>query len=87
MRAVLRDAQMREQAGLIQKAVETLLKDVDRLDTRVGNLQKHYALVEKDLREIQTSTGKIARQGEKIAEIDVEDDDIPDLNVVTGGRS
>ena len=86
MRAVLRDAQMREQAGLIQKAVATLLTDVGRLDTRVGNLQKHYALVEKDLREIQTSTHKIARQGEKIAEIDVEEDG-PDLNVVTGGKA
>ena len=86
MRAVLRDAQMREQAGLIQKAVATLLTDVGRLATRVGNLQKHYALVEKDLREIQTSTHKIARQGEKIAEIDVEEDG-PDLNVVTGGKA
>ena len=86
MRAVLRDAQMREQAGLIQKAVATLLKDVSRLDTRVGNLQKHYQLVEKDLREIQTSTGKIVRQGERIEEIDVNEDG-PELNVVTGGKA
>jgi DNA recombination protein RmuC len=86
MRAVLRDAQMREQAGLIQKAVGTLMVDVGRLDTRVGNLQKHYQLVEKDLHEIQTSTQKITRQGERIEEIDV-DEDGPELNVVTGGKA
>jgi DNA recombination protein RmuC len=86
MRAVLRDAQMREQAGLIQKAVATLLTDVGRLDDRVGKLQSHFQLAEKDIREIQISTQKITRQGERIEEIDVEDDK-PDLSVVTGGKA
>ena len=86
MRAVLRDAQMREQAGLIQKAVATLLTDVARLDDRVGKLQSHFQLAEKDIREIQISTQKITRQGERIEEIDVEDDG-PDLSVVTGGKA
>ncbi len=86
MRAVLRDVQMREQAGLIQKAVAALLTDVVRLDDRVGKLQSHFQLAEKDIRDIQISTQKITRQGERIEEIDVEDDR-PDLSVVEGGKA
>ena len=86
MRAVLRDAQMREQAGMIQKAVATLLADVGRLDDRVAKLQNHYRMVEKDLNDIQISTNKITRQGERIEEIDV-DDEGPDLSLVRGGKA
>jgi DNA recombination protein RmuC len=86
MRAVLRDVQMREQAGLIQKAVGALMEDVGRLDERVGNFQKHHRQVENDLSQILISTGKIATRGKKIEEIDVEDDGT-DLNVMTDGKS
>ena len=41
MRAILKDARMREQAGAIRKELGLLHKDVERLVDRVGNLDKH----------------------------------------------
>jgi DNA recombination protein RmuC len=71
VRAVLKDVEMREQAGIIQKEVHILLEDVTRLDKRVSSLQKHFDLAEKDIREIQTSAGKITRRGEDIISKDL----------------
>lgn len=73
VRAVLKDASMREQAHVIQVEVTTLLKDVDRLDERVSKLQTHFGHVEKDIREIRISADKITKRGERIQEIEVEE--------------
>lgn len=74
IRAVLKDVRMREQAGLIQKEVHILLADAERLKGRVGNLAKHFDLAEKDIREIEISTGKITRHVERIEAVQLEDD-------------
>lgn len=74
VRAVLKDAHMREQAGVIQAEVLTLLDDVGRLDKRVGNLQTHFSQAQKDIGEIQTSSGKIARRAERIEDIQLQDE-------------
>jgi len=74
VRAVLKDARMREQAGVIQIEVLKLLDNVGRLDDRVGNLQKHFTMAQKDIGEIQTSTGKITRNAERIEDIQLEDE-------------
>jgi len=71
VRAVLKDARMREQAGLIQKEVLTMLQDLGRLDQRVENLEKHFSQAEKDLREIRISSDKVSRRGERIGEIEM----------------
>lgn len=73
IRSVLKDVKMREQAGLIQKEVGALLSDVVRLDKRVDDLAKHFGLAEKDIRMIQTSTGKITRRTERISDVQLED--------------
>lgn len=73
IRAVLKDVRMREQAGLIQKEVGALLKDVVRLDKRVADLATHFGHAEKDIRMIQTSTGKITRRTERISDVQLED--------------
>ena len=73
VRAVLKDAQMREQAHVIQAEVGKLLDDVGRLDDRVSKLKGHFAQAEKDIRDIETSTSKITRKGERIAEVELED--------------
>ena len=52
VRAVLKDVEMREQAGEIQKLVGLMMGDTRRLQERVDNLKKHFAMTEKDLREI-----------------------------------
>jgi len=73
VRAVLKDAQIRKQAHVIQAEVGKLLEDVGRLDDRVNKLKGHFAQAEKDIRDIETSTSKIVRKGERIAEVELED--------------
>lgn len=69
VRAVLKDSQMRAQAGVIQKEVGVLLKDVLRLDARVENLGKHFLQASKDIELIETSSRKISSRAEKIEEL------------------
>ncbi len=81
VRAVLKDARMREQAGVIQKEVVTLLQDVDRLDKRVDNLHIHFQRAEKDIGEIKTSTRKITSRGEKIEGLQMEESETPEAAI------
>ena len=71
VRAILRDAQMHEAAGQIQKEVDMMIQDVTRLDDRVAKLAMHFQQVEKDVSDIQTSTHKISSRGQKITQIEV----------------
>jgi DNA recombination protein RmuC len=71
VRAVLKDVRMREQAGEIQKAVGLLLGDVKRLDERVEKLKGHFALTEKDLRDLDVSADRITKRGERILAVDL----------------
>ena len=73
VRAVLRDARMREQTALIQKEIGVLITDIERLDKRVDNLDKHFDLAQRDVREIKTSTGKITSRGKRIEDYEVSD--------------
>ena len=71
VRAVLKDATMREQAGVIQKEVGVLIEDIARLDDRIENLSKHFEMASKDIGEIRISSGKIARRIEKIEDLEL----------------
>lgn len=73
VRAVLKDARMREQAGVIQKEVLIMLDNVRRLDGRVEKLQNHFAQTSEDVRQIRISTDKITLHSEKIEELQLED--------------
>jgi DNA recombination protein RmuC len=75
VRAVLKDARMREQTSLIQKEVETMLADVGRLDTRVGNLQRHFDQANEDMRQIRISTDRVLKRGEKVQDTDLGEDE------------
>ncbi len=75
VRAILKDAQMREQAGVIQAEVGKMLEDVGRLDGRVSKLKTHFSQAEDDLRQIGISTDKITRRGDRITELELGDDD------------
>ena len=90
IRAILRDVQIREQAESVRHEVLRLLDDVGRLDQRAGNLARHFAQVEQDLREIGISADKILRRGARIREVDLDaagaavaDDREPELPVGT----
>ncbi|MBS4019607.1 MAG: DNA recombination protein RmuC, partial [Dechloromonas sp.] len=66
IQAVLKDARMREQAHLIQGEVIRLMEDVGRLDERVRKLQGHFAMTQRDVEQILTSTEKVTRRSQKI---------------------
>jgi len=85
VRAVLKDVEMRKQAGEIQKYVGLMLQDVTRLETRVGNLEKHFQMAEKDIREIRTSTDSIAKRGDKIQDVELGEGEAPDA--LAGARA
>jgi DNA recombination protein RmuC len=65
---------MREEAHKIQKEVRELLDDVGRLKDRVIALQKHFAQANNDIGEILTSTSKVVRRGQRIDELDLDEE-------------
>lgn len=73
VRAILRDAEMSKQAGLIQREVQTLLKDVERLDDRMGKLDRHFNNVQEDIRQARISVDKITKRASAIDEVQLED--------------
>lgn len=73
IRAILKDAKMREQAGIIQKEVGCLIDDINRLDDRIENLARHFEQANKDIGDIRVSSGKISKRIEKIEDLQLED--------------
>ncbi|MEX2643813.1 MAG: DNA recombination protein RmuC [Acetobacterales bacterium] len=75
VRAVLKDVQMREQASVIQREVQTMMGDVERLDKRVQNLRTHFQQAEKDIGDIEISSRKITSRSEKIEDLQLGEPD------------
>ena len=73
IRAVLKDVQMREQAGVIQAEVENMMGDVNRLDERVGHLQRHFEQAGEDMRQVRISADKVMKRGVRIREVEMGD--------------
>ncbi|MEG9883653.1 MAG: DNA recombination protein RmuC [Hyphomicrobiales bacterium] len=72
--AMFRDTRMREQAGVIKSEVGLILRDVARLDGRIGDLQRHFAQASQDIEKIVISSGKIAKRGARIELVEFEND-------------
>lgn len=79
VRAILKDAHMREQAGVIQKEVGLLIEDICRLDERVDNLGRHFKQAGDDIEAIKVSSGKINRRVQKIEAIEMGENEQPAL--------
>lgn len=73
MRAVLKDARMREQAGAIRKELGLLHGDVERLGARVENLDRHFSQAAKDVEEIRISADKAGRRARRLDAFDFEE--------------
>lgn len=73
IRAVLKDARMREQADVIQAEVRHLLDDVKRLAERSGKLDIHFAQASEDLRLLKVSVDKVARRAEQVEAVQLGD--------------
>lgn len=79
MRAILKDARMREQAGAIRRELGLLFQDVERLGTRVENLNRHFGQAAKDLSEIKISSDKAGRRARRLDNFDFEELNNPDV--------
>ncbi len=73
MRAVLKDARMREQAGAIRKELALLYADVDRLGTRVESLDRHFGQAAKDIEDIKISSEKASKRARRLDNFDFEE--------------
>jgi DNA recombination protein RmuC len=73
MRAVLKDARMREHAGAIRRELSELYRDVERLGQRVENLDRHFGMAAKDIADIRISSDKAARRARRLDNFDFED--------------
>ncbi|PTQ70232.1 DNA recombination protein RmuC [Celeribacter persicus] len=73
MRAILKDARMREQAGAIRRELSLLHADVERLGTRVGNLDRHFGQAAKDLEDIKISAEKAGKRAHRLDNFDFEE--------------
>ena len=73
LQAIIKDAAMREQAGLIKVEVSRLLEDVGRLKERVGDLQKHFGAAAIDVEKLGVSADKIVKRAVRIESLDLEE--------------
>ncbi len=73
MRAILKDARMREQAGAIRRELGLLHGDVERLGTRVEKLDRHFGQAAKDIAEIKISADKAGRRAQRLDNFDFEE--------------
>ncbi len=87
VRAVLKDVHMREQADIIQKEIWHMTQDVGRLDKRVGNLESHFNMARRDIDEIRTSATKIVRRGERIGELEFDEENPVVADIAPAKRS
>ncbi|MCA0846152.1 DNA recombination protein RmuC [Salipiger thiooxidans] len=73
LRAILKDARMREQAGAIRRELALLHADVERLGTRVENLDRHFGQAARDVAEIRISAEKAGLRARRLDAFDFED--------------
>ena len=73
MRAILKDARMREQAGAIRNELTLLYHDVDRLGVRVESLDRHFNQAAKDISDIKISADKAGRRAKRLDNFDFEE--------------
>jgi DNA recombination protein RmuC len=70
LRAILKDARMRDQAGAIRRELGELYRDVERLGQRVENLDRHFGLAVRDIAEIRVSADKAGRRARRLDDFD-----------------
>ena len=73
MRAILKDARMREQAGAIRKTLKQLHRDVELVVDRVGKLDTHFAQARADLDGIGVAAERAGKRAARLDNFDFED--------------
>jgi DNA recombination protein RmuC len=72
---IQKDARMREAADKIHAEVGNLMDDIGRLGDRVRKLQQHHNQSTEDVRQVLISVEKIEKRGERIREVEFDDDE------------
>ncbi|MBF9029566.1 DNA recombination protein RmuC [Rhodobacterales bacterium HKCCE3408] len=73
MRAVMKDARMREQAGEIRKALKQLHRDVEIIGERAGKLETHLRQAGEDVSGILTASDRAGKRAERLDNFDFEE--------------
>ena len=73
MRAILKDARMREQAGAIRTALRQLHRDVELVVDRVDKLNTHFNQARKDIEGISTAAERAGKRAHKLDNFDFEE--------------
>lgn len=73
MRAILKDARMREQAGAIRGTLKLLHRDVELVVERVGKLNTHFAQARKDVEDINTAAERAGKRATRLDNFDFEE--------------
>jgi DNA recombination protein RmuC len=78
MRAILKDARMREQAGAIRSTLRLLHRDVELVVDRVNKLNTHFGQARKDLEDINIAAERAGKRAVRIDSFDFEDLSVDD---------
>ena len=73
MRAILKDARMREQAGAIRKTLHQLHRDVEIVVERVDKLNTHFGQARADLEGINTAAERAGKRAARLDNFDFEE--------------
>jgi DNA recombination protein RmuC len=76
---IQKDARMREAASRIQAEVGHLIDDVRRMSERVAKLKQHFGQATEDVRQIVISTEKIEQRGDRIRDVEFEEDGVGNI--------
>jgi DNA recombination protein RmuC len=87
MRAVLKDARMREQAGAIRKTLRQLHRDVEIVVERVDKLNTHFGQARADLEGISTAAERAGKRAVRLDSFDFDDLEADREPVVALGAS
>jgi DNA recombination protein RmuC len=66
MRAILKDARMREQAGAIRKTLHQLHRDVEIVVERVQKLDSHFTQARQDIDGIMTAAERAGKRAGRL---------------------
>jgi len=86
MRAILKDARMREQAGAIRSALRHLHRDVELVVERVEKLNTHFGQARKDIEGISTAAERAGKRAHKLDNFDFEEVEVV-ASVVPSGKA
>jgi DNA recombination protein RmuC len=82
MRAILKDARMREQAGAIRKTLRMLHRDVEMVVERVGKLDTHFNQARADLEGISTAAERAGKRAVRLDNFDFEELVVEEMSTV-----